>query len=148
MTAHTGSYGDGVPNLEDLNRAECLDYLAGAQVGRVALVTDGYPAIFPVNYVIDGEQILFRTRDGAKLSEAGLHRVGFEVDHVDPTTREGWSVLIQGQADDIGDAVDGTSQRLRSRTLETWAPGTRDRWFVIRPAKISGRRLRVLPLEL
>ena len=148
MTTHVGSGSEGVANLEDLTEAECLDYLAGAEVGRVALVVDGYPAIFPVNYVLDGEQVLFRTRDGAKLSDAGLNRVAFEVDHVDPATREGWSVLIQGQADDIGNAIDATSQRLRRRTLVTWAPGTRDRWFVVRPSKISGRRLRVLPLEL
>ena len=52
---------EGVPGLEELSVGECMDYLAGSQVGRLALVVDGHPAIFPVNYVLDGEQILYRT---------------------------------------------------------------------------------------
>ena len=148
MTPYTRPDNDGVAQLEELSRAECMDYLAGAQVGRVAVVVDGYPAIFPVNFIIDGQEILFRTHEGTKLSEASLTRVAFEVDHVDTTTRQGWSVLVQGQADDIGNAVDATSQRLRARTLDTWAPGDRNFWFAIRPFLVSGRRFRVLPLEL
>lgn len=133
----------GIPSLEELNNAECMNYLAEAHVGRVGLVVDDYPAIFPVNYTIDGDQVLFRTGETTKLTEASMARVAFEVDHVDPASRQGWSVLIQGRADDIGDAVDATSVRLRQRTLDTWAPGERLRWFVIRPLKISGRRIRV-----
>ena len=114
----------------------------------MALVVDGDPVIFPVNYILDGEQILYRTDDDTDLSKAGLTHVAFEVDHIDETSRQGWSVLVQGRADDIGDAIDGTSQRLRRRTLDTWAPGIRDRWFVVRPSKITGRRIRVQPLEL
>jgi uncharacterized protein len=138
----------GVPNLEELTEAECVDYLASSQVGRLALVIDGEPAIFPVNYILDGQQVLYRTQEDTDLSLAGLTRVAFEVDHIDPATHEGWSVLVQGRADDIGNTLDGTSERLRRRTLETWAPGPRDRWFAIRPSKITGRRLRVRPLEL
>jgi uncharacterized protein len=138
----------GVPNLEELTEAECVDYLASSQVGRLALVIDGEPAIFPVNYILDGQQVLYRTQEDTDLSLAGLTRVAFEVDHIDPATHEGWSVLVQGRADDIGNTLDGTSERLRRRTLETWAPGPRGRWFAIRPSKITGRRLRVRPLEL
>jgi hypothetical protein len=56
--------------------------------------------------------------------------------------------MVKGQADDIGDAVDATSERLRRLPLATWAPGHRDRWFVIRPREITGRRLRVVSPEL
>ncbi len=147
MTNEPQSRNEGVPNLEELSVAECMDYLAGAQVGRVAVVVDGHPAIFPVNYILDGEQILYRTEEDTDLSKAGLTSVAFEIDHLDETSRQGWSVLVQGRADDIGDTIDGTSQRLRRRTLDTWAPGVRDRWFVVRSSKITGRRIRVLPLE-
>ena len=88
---------EGVPDLEELSVGECMDYLAGAQVGRVALVVNGHPAILPVNYILDGEQILYRTDEGTDLSKAGLTRVAFEVDHIDPTSRQGWSVLVQGR---------------------------------------------------
>jgi uncharacterized protein len=139
---------DAVASLETLGRAECLELLATAQVGRVALVVDGHPEIFPVNYALDGDSVLFRTAEGSVLTHAGLTQVAFEVDHVDTSNRSGWSVLVQGQADDIGGAIDATSERLRRLALITWAPGRRDRWFVIRPRAITGRRLRVLPLEL
>ena len=56
-------------------------------------------------------------------------------------------MLVKGQADDIGDAIDATSERMRRLSLVTWAPGRRDRWFAIRPRQITGRRLRVVPLE-
>jgi hypothetical protein len=56
-------------------------------------------------------------------------------------------VIVHGHADDIADAIDATSQRLRQLPLITWAPGQRAHWFAIRPRNISGRRLRVLPLE-
>jgi nitroimidazol reductase NimA-like FMN-containing flavoprotein (pyridoxamine 5'-phosphate oxidase superfamily) len=147
-SSSSSASADAVPSLEPLGRAECLDLLSRAQVGRVAVVVDGHPEIFPVNYALDGDSVLFRTGEGTVLTHAGLTQVAFEVDHIDASTRSGWSVLVQGQADDIGDAIDATSERLRRLALITWAPGRRDRWFVIRPRAITGRRLRVLPLEL
>jgi uncharacterized protein len=139
---------EGVASLESLGRSECLNLLATAQVGRLALVVDGHPEILPVNYALDGDAVLFRTSEGSVLTHVALAEVAFEVDHVDEATRSGWSVLIKGHADDIGDAIDATSQRLRRLSLISWAPGRRDRWFVVRPRQITGRRLRVLPLEL
>jgi uncharacterized protein len=92
--------------------------------------------------------VLFRTSEGSVLSHAAFKQVAFEVDHADEATRTGWSVLVHGHADDIGDAIDATSQRLRRLSLVTWAPGRRDRWFVVRPSQITGRRIWVLRLEL
>jgi nitroimidazol reductase NimA-like FMN-containing flavoprotein (pyridoxamine 5'-phosphate oxidase superfamily) len=138
----------GGASFESIGRSECLDLLAAHTVGRVALVVDGHPEILPVNYALDGDAVLFRTAEGTVLNRAGLTPVAFEVDHIDESTRTGWSVMVKGQADDIGDAIDATSERLRRLTLVTWAPGRRERWFVIRPREITGRRLRVLPQEL
>jgi hypothetical protein len=56
-------------------------------------------------------------------------------------------VVVQGHADDIADAIDATSERLRQLPLISWAPGQRAHWFAIRPRRITGRRLRVLTLE-
>jgi nitroimidazol reductase NimA-like FMN-containing flavoprotein (pyridoxamine 5'-phosphate oxidase superfamily) len=131
-----------------LSRAECIDRLASAHVGRLAFTVDGRPEIFPINYALDGETVLFRTAEGTVLSHAGLREVAFEVDHIDEESRTGWSVVVHGHADDIADAIDATSERLREVPLITWAPGQRGHWFAIRPQKITGRRLQVLPLEL
>ncbi len=53
--------------LEVLERHECLRLLASQPVGRVAVVVDAWPMIFPVNYALDGDSIVFRTDEGSKL---------------------------------------------------------------------------------
>jgi nitroimidazol reductase NimA-like FMN-containing flavoprotein (pyridoxamine 5'-phosphate oxidase superfamily) len=140
--------GEGTATLEHLGRTDCLNLLALAQVGRVGFVVDGRPEILPVNYALDGDAILFRTSEESVLNEASLTNVAFEVDCTDTAQQSGWSVVIHGHALDISDAIDPTSERLRRLAVITWAPGQRQRWFVIRPQTISGRRLRVLPMEL
>ena len=139
---------EGVADLESLGRAECLELLALVKVGRLGFIADGRPEILPVNYILDGDSVLFRTSESSVLNQASLAEVAFEVDHIDESARSGWSVVVHGHADDIGDAIDPTSERLRQLALITWAPGSRHRWFVIRPHTITGRRLRVLPQEL
>jgi uncharacterized protein len=132
-----------IASLEELSRSECLALLATATVGRVGLLVADLPEILPVNYALDGDTVLFRTAEASVLNQASLTVVAFEVDQIDPTAQTGWSVLVQGTTRDIGDAIDPTSERLRRLTLNTWAPGHRDRWFAVRPDKITGRRLRV-----
>ena len=58
----------------------------------------------PVSYLLDGEEIVFRTRNGSKLAAATRHAVvGFEVDDFDLQARTGWSVLGIGEAYEIVD---------------------------------------------
>jgi uncharacterized protein len=137
-----------IPSIEELPRSECLNLLATASIGRVGLLVDGRPEILPVNYALDGDTILFRTAEGTALNQASMTVVAFEVDQIHPETQSGWSVLLQGLAYDIGDTIDATSERLRQLSLNTWAPGGRQRWFQVRPDKITGRRIRSLPDSL
>lgn len=134
-----------IATLEQLAVPECWDLLSTAVVGRVGLVVDELPEVLPVNYALDGETVLFRTAEGTLLNQAALQVVAFEVDHVEERTHEGWSVLVQGFARDIGDAVNPNSERIRQLSLVAWAPGARPRWFQVRPDKVTGRRLRVQP---
>jgi uncharacterized protein len=99
--------------LEPLTRADCWDHLASGRVGRIGLLVNGRPEVLPVNYALDGETVLFRTTATSVLNQASLAVVAFEADYVDETTHTGWSVLVQGVARDIGDAIDATSERLR-----------------------------------
>jgi uncharacterized protein len=145
MTTHDP---DSLASLEPIPPAVCWNLLATATVGRIGLIVDGKPEVLPVNYAIDGESILFRTGEGTVLTQASLSVVAFEADHFDPSDNSGWSVMVQGVARDIGDAVDPTSERLRQLTLVTWAPGGRLRWFHIKPGKVTGRRLAVYPSDL
>src|ERR1700677_2914932 len=74
---------DAAGIYETLSVDECLELLKAHQFGRVAVVIDGQPIIFPVNYAIDGDAVVFRTDPGSKLSGAAMGRVAFEVDGVD-----------------------------------------------------------------
>ncbi len=145
MATPQDSGSDLVASLEELSRTECLGLLATASVGRLGLLVDGRPEVLPVNYALDGDTVLFRTAEGTVLNQAAFSVVAFEVDHVDEATRIGWSVMVQGGATYIGDAIDPTSVRLRQLALITWAPGRRHCWFRIDADKITGRRLRMTP---
>ena len=67
-----------------LSEDECWSLLARGSMGRLAVAVQGQPEIFPINYVIDGPRILFRTAPGSKLAELSVNpRVAFEVDEYD-----------------------------------------------------------------
>jgi nitroimidazol reductase NimA-like FMN-containing flavoprotein (pyridoxamine 5'-phosphate oxidase superfamily) len=127
---------------------ECWQLLATAQFGRLGLLVEDRPEVLPVNYILDGETVLFRTTEGTVLAQAAFKVVALEVDRVEEATHEGWSVLAQGVAEDISNAIDANSERMRRLSLVTWAPGARHRWFRIKPDKVTGRRLRVMPDSL
>ena len=139
---------DVIATSDTLTTTDCWQHLATEQFGRVGLLVEGRPEILPVNYAIDGKTILFRTSEGSVLNEASMCVVAFEVDRVNVATHEGWSVMVQGVAQDIGNAIDPTSERLRRLALITWAPGARQCWFRVDPDKITGRRLSLTPDSL
>ena len=127
--------------LIELAPQECMSLLASRRVGRVAVVADGHPMVFPVNYAFDAATIVFRTDKGTKFSNAPMRYVAFEVDDIDDQTGEGWDVVVQGRADDITDTVDQRSEFLRGLPLEPFAPGLKWHWVRIVPRSITGRRL-------
>jgi len=126
--------------LRVLGRDECLALLRGTDLGRVAVSMGALPAVFPVNYCMLGEDVLFRTGTGSKLRAAVAKAVvAFQVDEVDRARHAGWSVLVTGAAGELSDpreiaAADGVG-------LRTWLPEERTRWVHIRTQLISGRRL-------
>jgi nitroimidazol reductase NimA-like FMN-containing flavoprotein (pyridoxamine 5'-phosphate oxidase superfamily) len=128
-------------DLIELSQDECLQLLASRRVGRLAFVVDGQPTILPVNYAVDGQAIVFRTDQGAKLTHVPMTRVAFEVDDVDENLAEGWDVVVEGFADDITDSIDERSEALRHLPLTTFAPGARWHWLRVSATKITGRRL-------
>ena len=52
---------------QELTKSECFELLARQHVGRVAVVDDQGPVVFPVNYVLDRHTVLFRADAGTKL---------------------------------------------------------------------------------
>ena len=94
----------GCGELVELTRSECLRLLAGDVIGRVVFTDSALPTVQPVNYVLDDEEIIFRTANGSKLAAATRNAVvAFQLDHFDTTTRSGWSVLGVGEAYEVVD---------------------------------------------
>jgi uncharacterized protein len=148
MTTPQDPGSDLVATVEQIPEPECWNLLASAQVGRIGLLVGDQVEVLPVNFALDGRTILFRTAEGTVLNEASIRAIAFEVDRIDETTHEGWSVLVKGFARDIGDAIGADAERIRRLSLVTWAPGNRPRWIQIQPDAVTGRRIRVMPAAL
>lgn len=130
------------PYFEKLTDEVCHALLESQELGRLAFIgEDGFPIVFPVNYVIDGDAILVHTLRGEIAEYAPFTKVAFEVDHVDAATKTGWSVLVQGVAHDLTGALPGSRQTMLPRAPAPWAPGIRNVSLSIRIAHISGRQL-------
>jgi nitroimidazol reductase NimA-like FMN-containing flavoprotein (pyridoxamine 5'-phosphate oxidase superfamily) len=127
--------------LEILPYDECLRLLSTVPVGRVSFLADGEIVVLPVNHVMDGQDPVFRTAHGSKLSAAeGQHVVAFEADGYDESTRSGWSVLVNGRAHAIYEEAE--IRRLSRLGLRPWVSAAdRPFWIRIRPASISGRQI-------
>jgi nitroimidazol reductase NimA-like FMN-containing flavoprotein (pyridoxamine 5'-phosphate oxidase superfamily) len=126
--------------LEVLSEDECLALLASNELGRVGVVLDGRPLILPVNYALVDRYVVIHSDLGSKLTGASLRSVAFEIDGFDAATRSGWSVLVQGMGHDLTDAIDHTSEQLKSVQVSPWAPGPKPRLLRIEATEVSGRR--------
>jgi len=127
--------------LEALTRQQCIDLLELQVVGRLGVSLDGEQHVFPVNFRILGDTVLFRTDRGTKLDAAVGQRVVFEIDHVDRWNRRGWSVMVHGVAREISNDMDRHAVRIRSMTLHPWPPGPKAHWLVIDDPVFTGRRI-------
>jgi nitroimidazol reductase NimA-like FMN-containing flavoprotein (pyridoxamine 5'-phosphate oxidase superfamily) len=126
---------------QELTKSECFELLAREHLGRLAIVDDRGPMIFPVNFVLDHHMVVFRTDEGTKLDTAiAGRRVAFEVDRADAAARTGWSVVVRGEAVEVTDSA--VLARLRKLPLEAWAPGAKSHYVRILPAVLTGRRIR------
>ena len=129
------------PVLQQLTTAECLAHLRTKEFGRLAVIVDGAPDVYPVNYVMDGDAVVIRTEPGSGVDGSILQRVAFEADEIDDESHEGWSVVVRGVVREVTDAVDAPSKRARSLPLTPWAPGRKGEWIKILDTTIVGRRL-------
>lgn len=126
--------------VEHLPAEECWRLLGASPVGRVGVLVDSAPEIYPVNHVVDGESIVFRTAPGTKLH--GLFRspsVCFQVDGIDPDTHTGWSVLVKGRAIILRRPV--ALHQVASLPLDHWTDTDKPDWVRITAHEVTGRRI-------
>ena len=141
--------------LVELSRDECLELLGAMSVGRIAYTTDDGPRVLPVNYVLEGDGVIFRTvPDGEVFRDALETTCAFEIDQIDEFYQSGWSVLAVGglQPADRGGvrpppvrqdpgAVGGRpAQHIRPAAVRAAdRPPGDPRWSLIRPCRWTGR---------
>lgn len=130
--------------LDDIEEKECWELLANHNLGRVAVVVEGdYPHVVPVNYVLVGRTILFRSDAGTKLAAVHRSRVAFEVDEFDLAHEAGWSVVVRGAAQEIDPGTNPRWEQAAADTgLKPWAPGERRYLVRVVADRITGRRIR------
>lgn len=125
--------------FEELDRAECLQLLGWEALGRLAIsVPDHGPEIVPVNFVLDGESVVFRCSPARAAKLTGRH-ASFEIDRVDPYHRLGWSVVVSGTLTRIPEDA------YPDAVVEAWAPGDRHALLRLEPEEITGRRITQRP---
>ena len=126
--------------LEILHLGDMFRLLATVPIGRVGFIADDEVAVLPVRFLVDGQDVVFRTYPGSKLSKIEDGRyVCFEVDSYDADKRTGWSVAARGLVEQESEAA---CARLDRPSLESWGETTQDRlWMRIRPTSITGRRI-------
>ncbi len=124
---------DGVVALDD---AQCWDRLGGQELGRLVTRVGGVLDIFPVNFVVDGRSVLFRTAEGSKLFALTVNdEVLFEVD--DHTDTHAWSVVVRGRAERLD--TSGEVERADGLGLRPWIPTLKYNYVRIVPTAVSGR---------
>ena len=101
-----------------------------------------FPIVLPVNYKLVEDSgpvwVVFRTRPGNVIDRASMP-VAFEIDRIDASDHEGWSVLVRGTLHH----VDAESGDLRERfDPQPWLDDDCDAWLIIEPFSIAGRVLR------
>jgi nitroimidazol reductase NimA-like FMN-containing flavoprotein (pyridoxamine 5'-phosphate oxidase superfamily) len=129
-----------VTRAEELSRAECLELLQyDSYVGRLGVIVDGRPQVLPVNYLAGETSLVFCTAPGSVPSSTIGQSVAFEVDGIRSLYRSGWSVLVQGVAEQVTDPTE--IEQLRHGPLKSWAAPGPQVWVRVSIDEISGRRL-------
>lgn len=120
-----------------LSESECWNLLRSVALGRLVTVVDGQVEIFPVNFVVQGRTLLFRTAEGTKLVSAVINKnVLFEAD--DHDVAEGWSVIVKGMAQTL--RTDAEIAEAEQAQLIPWTATLKQHFVRIRPLRLTGRR--------
>lgn len=126
--------------LELLDESASWELLRRGEIGRIGFTMGALPAIFPVNYAVIDDAIVFRTAPGSKLSVATDGAiVAFEVDEYERKGRSGWSVLAIGPSE-VAHGLAFTRLVLDAG-LEPFADGRRSAIVRIKPEMLTGRRI-------
>jgi nitroimidazol reductase NimA-like FMN-containing flavoprotein (pyridoxamine 5'-phosphate oxidase superfamily) len=131
---------DARTDIEVLERDACRRLLEASEIGRLALCRGGSPEIFPVNFAVRGDRLVFHTRPGTKLDAATGSRAAFEIDGLDRLHRTGWSVIAKGRLEEVQPG-DHAWPAASTVAVDTWADGERPHVLVMTIDHLTGRRV-------
>jgi uncharacterized protein len=124
------------PWFETLDERECFTLLGAESVGRFAVASNrAAPFVIPVNYVIDGSSVVFRSGYGAEVRRGLARPTSLQVDGFDHGRRTGWTVLARGRARLV------PAREVEQLVVESWLVDRRH-WIRMDILTISGRRIR------
>lgn len=131
-------------HTEVLVPADCWKYLKSSYIGRLAVLNGAVPEIFPLNFMIVGESVVFRTAPGTKLRAllSGA-AVAFETDGLNAYATEVWSVVVKGTPGPFDSDPETLQEAGPDR--EPWHFGPKEHLVQIVPTEVSGRRFAVSP---
>ncbi|MGA3221618.1 MAG: pyridoxamine 5'-phosphate oxidase family protein [Acidimicrobiales bacterium] len=130
----------GRPVVEMLSARECRGYLAQVGIGRVAVTVGALPAIYTVPFVLDGDNLLVRVAQRSVLRRALTGSVvAFSADYFDESKEDGWSVLVRGVGEEVGDEALAVSPRVLPLRSCSEAP-ERDCFVRLPITQMSGTR--------
>lgn len=122
--------------VAELTVEECWKLLEGEELGRLAYRLVDEVHLVPINYVVDGPSLLFRTASGNKLLAAALHSdVAFEIDWHDDESA--WSVVARGSLRRLGEHE---HHRLDPLPRQPWVPTPKYDVVELSPSIVTGRR--------
>lgn len=128
------------PVMERLTSVECRRLITPGGIGRIAFSTSAGPVALPVNFAVVSETYVVRTGEGGLIEGHADGPVALEVDRIDEALRQGWSVLVRGQAHRVCHRAE-LSRLRRDAAIWPWPGGDRDVYVRILPGTITGRRL-------
>lgn len=119
-----------------LDEQACWARLREEEVGRLGYHLVDEVHIVPVNYVVDGQRLVFRTRPGSKLLGVVMDSdVAFEIDG--GGSHRPWSVLARGQAR----VLEGNEARAAEQLpLRPWVGWDRFTFVAIDVETLTGRQ--------
>lgn len=132
------STADRATGSQTMTESESWARLREVVVGRLAVIVEGRPEIFPVNYVVDHGSVVIRTAEGTKLSASIGRPVAFEADWFDPRDGAAWSVVLKGVAEEVERLHELIDAVLLP--LSPWHAATAQRIIRLQPDVVSGRR--------
>lgn len=120
----------------ELSELSCWHLLREVSFGRLAVVVDGRPDVFPIDFAVEERTILFRTAEGSKLRglTADSH-VALEADSRDEQAV--WSVVVRGEAAPVDH--ERTAARAAKSPLPEWIPTAGYTYVRITPTSVRGR---------